>query len=117
MPASRAALQHQYAHKAELLLDAVRSLARQQSERLHKRASRPRAARDDGDWLDALWSAFDSPLFGAILELWIAARTDQGLRRAVLAHQRQLHHEMRELAKAYQEAILHPRGPLRPECR
>src|SRR5262245_60602888 len=86
---SRGALQHQYANKAELLVDAVRMLSEEQTVHL-KVEDRP-TVRPTDDWLDVLWSAFAMPLFAAVLELWVAARTDDDLRRTLSAQQREVH--------------------------
>ncbi|MGH3858006.1 TetR/AcrR family transcriptional regulator [Actinokineospora sp.] len=93
---SRGALLHQYPNKAHLLVDAVRHLSDQQIEEL---ADLP-AAPDD-DWLTVLWRSFTTPLFGAVLELWVAARTDPELRAALLTHQRELHTNIRAIVLAH----------------
>lgn len=88
---SRGALLHHYASKQELLVAAVAHLASEHSVMLTARArTRPRSRADGGigAWLDDLWESFDSPLFAAVLELWIAARTDEALRAALLPYER-----------------------------
>ncbi|MFD4440027.1 TetR/AcrR family transcriptional regulator [Nocardia sp. NPDC058519] len=89
---SRGALLHQYPNKAHLLVDAVRHLSDQQVDEVLA-YSEPAAAED---WMTVLWHSFATPLFGAVLELWVAARTDADLRGALLRHQRDLHGSIRE---------------------
>ncbi|WP_336082994.1 TetR/AcrR family transcriptional regulator [Nocardia sp. SSK8] len=88
---SRGALLHQYPNKAHLLVDAVRHLSDQQVIEV-RTAEQPGG---DPDWMAALWRSFATPLFGALLELWVAARTDADLRAALLRHQRDLHTTIR----------------------
>lgn len=89
---SRGALLHQYPNKADLLVDAVRHLSNQQIREV-RASSDPEAAED---WMTVLWRSFATPLFGAVLELWVAARTDADLRAALLRHQRDLHGSIRD---------------------
>ncbi|MFD4351683.1 TetR/AcrR family transcriptional regulator [Nocardia sp. NPDC058518] len=89
---SRGALLHQYPNKAHLLVDAVRHLSDQQVDEVLA-YSEPATAED---WMTVLWHSFATPLFGAVLELWVAARTDADLRGALLRHQRDLHGGIRE---------------------
>jgi AcrR family transcriptional regulator len=89
---SRGALLHHYPTKADLLVDALRHLSDQQLEQFTLATAAEGGA---ADWLDTLWQSFETPLFGALLELWVAARTDDELRQALLVHQRDLHHKIR----------------------
>ncbi|WP_436495014.1 TetR/AcrR family transcriptional regulator [Actinokineospora sp. HUAS TT18] len=91
---SRGALLHQYPNKANLLVDAVRHLSDQQMDDIVETAP-------DDDWLAVLWRSFATPLFGAVLELWVAARTDPELRAALLVHQRELHANIRAVVLAH----------------
>lgn len=92
---SRGALLHQYPNKAYLLVDAIRHLSDRQLAQLH---ADPQPQHHADDWLATLWDSFATPLFGALLELWVAARTDPELRRALLIHQRELHRCLRNNA-------------------
>lgn len=88
---SRGALMHHYSSKAELMVAAVRHLARQRGANLRTQA----AGLVDGDdrvsqAMDLLWETFAGPLFTATLELWAAARTDAELREAVYSWERSL---------------------------
>lgn len=88
---SRGALLHHYRSKQELLVAAVAHLTAERADVLAERAgARPVDPADGGlsAWLQDLWEAFSSPLFEAVLELWIAARTDEHLRDALLPHER-----------------------------
>ena len=88
---SRGALLHHYRSKQELLVAAVAHLAAERAATLSESVrDRPADAGDGGlsAWLDDLWESFDSPLFSAVLELWIAARTDPQLRDALLPYER-----------------------------
>lgn len=95
---SRGALLHQYPNKAELLIDAVQHLTERQ---LEEAAATPSATPPNDDWLTPLWARFTTPLFNALLELWVAARTDEQLHAALLTHQRALHRSLRDLAVAH----------------
>lgn len=89
---SRGALLHQYPNKAQLLVDAVRHLSDQQMREIEQDATKEPS---ELDWTAILWRSFETPLFDAVLELWVAARTDEELRNALLHHQRELHSKIR----------------------
>lgn len=89
---SRGALLHQYPSKTALLIDAIGHLSDRQFEYFKRRVL---LKGDHPDWLDVLWRSFATPLFGALLELWVAARTDKPLRDALLAQQRELRRQIR----------------------
>ena len=97
---SRGALTHQFASKAELVLAAVDHLYEE------FRSSVRRAAADlpvDSGarirlGVELVWERFHGPLFVAAMELWGAARTDAGLRAALLPHERRLGVQLRGLA-------------------
>ncbi len=98
---SRGALLHHYPSRASLLVDAVRHLAEQQGDALAQRATAgPASTGSDPTWLDLLWESFESPLFGAVLELWVAARSDDDLHSALLPYERQIRRRLRGLARA-----------------
>jgi len=82
---SRGAQLHHFPTKAELLTAAVEHLL----ERRVADFERALAAVDaDADRLEAavdlVWSQFQTPVFVAWVELWIAARTDPALAAAVI---------------------------------
>jgi AcrR family transcriptional regulator len=96
---SRGAQLHHFPTKAELVAAAVEHLAEQIGHEVHVAAARlPTQARRVDASIDLLWQHFAGPLFPALLELMVAARTDselQGImqdvgRRLTAAIQRQV---------------------------
>jgi AcrR family transcriptional regulator len=94
---SRGARIHHFATKASLLAAAVDHLYRQLSDHYEQAFSETPQARSESerfhDGLRLLWSIYKRPDYAAVLELNIAARTDDELRehlRAVSAHHREL---------------------------
>jgi hypothetical protein len=63
--------------------------------------------------IELLWSSFDSSLFRAELELWIAARRDPNLRPLVVDHDRQLAADIQRLCGDMfgPDLAAHPRFP------
>ncbi len=95
---SRGALMHHYPSKQDLLLDAVAHLSAQRGVWVAERA----AALDEGTdrvaaGIGLLWHAMTGPLFAAATELWIAGRTDEDLRRALVDAERRLGAAARDL--------------------
>lgn len=86
---SRGALLHHFGSRSELLLAAVDHVAR---ERMAAVLAATVGAPPDDDRLGwavrVLWSTFEGPLFGASLELWLAARNDADLLAALLPQER-----------------------------
>jgi AcrR family transcriptional regulator len=81
---SRGAQLHHFPTKTDLVVAAVEHMGARRSERLFERATTlPRGRRRTRAVLDLLAEHFTSPLFVAALELWVAARTDEQLHRAV----------------------------------
>jgi AcrR family transcriptional regulator len=80
---SQGALQHHFASKEEFVIEAMRHA----TDRLAADAMRRMDLDDLHDparqaaFLDEVWRLHRSPTFKASLELWIAARTDEELRR------------------------------------
>jgi len=77
---TRGAQVHHYPTKADLVLAALRHLATKQVEQ--SLAELPRLTRANdviGATLDMLWRVHKGPIFVAIVELWVAARTDPEL--------------------------------------
>jgi AcrR family transcriptional regulator len=88
---SRGAQVHHFPRKQDLVVAAVAHLAAQHVPVLRERVSGfPLAGRDDrlGAVVDLVADTFDSPLFTAALELWVAARTDAELHRALIPFER-----------------------------
>lgn len=95
---SRGAQLHHFPTKAELLTSAIEHLALRRGEELMREAQ---ARLSQGDrisaGIDLLWSSFSGPLFAAAIELWIAARTDEELRAALLPVERRIGKHMLQL--------------------
>jgi AcrR family transcriptional regulator len=94
---SRGALTHQFPSKNELLAAAITHLADVRA------AEMVASARDAGEGHDAvesglraLWLTFNTDLFSAAIELWIASRTDDPLHQTLLEAER-------EIARQYQK--------------
>jgi len=101
---SRGALQHYWPSRAALVVDAVKELFDTTAARLRSDMSAAAATMTDAGpakrvqvAIELLWATFDSSLFRAELELWIAARHDPNLRPLVIDHDRQLAAEIRRL--------------------
>lgn len=80
---SRGAQLHHYPTKAELVAAAVEHLAMRLFQQFDSGFRTVRDTDRLSYCFDALWSAFSSPLFAAWLELAVAARTDDELRRSL----------------------------------
>jgi AcrR family transcriptional regulator len=76
---SRGAQLHHYPTKTALVLAAVDHL-------MQRRADEIRAANASGtrDVLEVMAATFTGPLFSAALEVWVAARTDETMREALV---------------------------------
>lgn len=82
---SRGALLHHFPTKEELVIHAVTHLAEKRAEETRPRPADVAAATDPlGAVFETVWNAFFSgPLFHAALELWVAARCDAELHKAL----------------------------------
>lgn len=89
---SRGAQLHHFPTKELLVVAAVEHLAT-------KRADEIRATQDREHALELLADTFTGPLFLAALELWVAARTDPGLRAALVPLERSVNEAMTALAQ------------------
>jgi AcrR family transcriptional regulator len=77
---SRGAQLHHFPTKAELVAAAVEHLAEQIGQELRVAADKlPTHAKRVDAAIDLLWQHFTGPLFPALLELMVAARTDPEL--------------------------------------
>ena len=83
---SRGAQLHHFPTKNDLVVAAVAHVTEVRGVELAAAAERrlPRGARRTRAVLELLADHFTSPVFTAALELWVAARTDEALRRAVV---------------------------------
>jgi AcrR family transcriptional regulator len=77
---TRGAQVHHYPTKADLVLAALRHLVAKQVQQSVDELPRLQRTSDlVGATLDMLWRIHRGPLFTAIVELWVAARTDSEL--------------------------------------
>jgi AcrR family transcriptional regulator len=83
---SRGAQLHHFPTKNDLVVAAVEHVTDVRGAELAAAAERglPRGARRTRAVLELLADHFTSPVFTAALELWVAARTDESLRAAVV---------------------------------
>ncbi len=84
---ARGTLLHHFPNRATLLVAVVEDVA---ARRLHVLEDGA-AGRAGGSWDDAVdlvWADLQSPVFLAVLELWVAARTDDDLRAALVPVER-----------------------------
>ena len=103
---SRGALQHYWPSRAALVVDAVKAVFDSMAARLRADMAAGATAVVDANpsrrirlAIELLWSSFDSSLFRAELELWVAARHDAELRPLVVAHDRRLATEISQLCR------------------
>lgn len=111
---SRGAQVHHFPKKHDLVISAVAHLAARRAAELRRRAAALPPAADPDERLGALLAlveeAFSGPLFLAALELWVAARTDAELHRALVGFERAAG---RGLAELWREIA----GPLADAAR
>ncbi|MDX6637856.1 MAG: hypothetical protein QOJ01_1367 [Solirubrobacterales bacterium] len=89
---SRGAQVHHFPTKAELVAEAVRRLAElRAAEFLEEARAVPARGRHRFErMLDLLWRIHTGPLFAASVELWVAARADEDLRRRLVEVEREI---------------------------
>lgn len=81
---SRGALAHQFESKADMVAAAVGYITSTRAEELIPKLEAAQGATDPIDaGLELLWSVHQGPVFVAVVELWVAARTDPELQRKV----------------------------------
>lgn len=76
---SRGAQVHHYPTKAELVKSAVQHLARKREQEMREEFMQLSAKDGVSRAIDLLWSGYADPLFSAVLDLIVAARTDEEL--------------------------------------
>jgi AcrR family transcriptional regulator len=87
---SRGAMLHHFPSKLDLVVAAVQHLMERRVDQLHGEfANLPSQGRTRAA-LDLAAGHFTSPVFFAALELWVAARTDDALRDAVVPLEREV---------------------------
>ncbi|TYL44853.1 TetR/AcrR family transcriptional regulator [Nocardioides sp. BGMRC 2183] len=100
---ARGTIQHHFPTRADLLVAAVSHLVDARIERFRDDAARIDVDADRMDAVvDLILRDLTSPIFFAALELWVAARTDPELRRALLPEEARLFGALREL---YRETL------------
>ena len=83
---SQGALLHHFPVKADLLVAAVEHLCQQRTDAYRKAMANLDPALDRLDVsIDLLWESMSDSAFVAWTELWVAARSDPELRKAVVA--------------------------------
>jgi AcrR family transcriptional regulator len=87
---SRGAQQHHFTTKAELMAAAVEHLAERLRVEVTATLVLPLGPERVAEAIDVLWRGFSGELSTAALELWVAARTDEELRRSMLPVDRAL---------------------------
>ncbi len=94
---SRGAQVHHFPTKAELVAQAVSYLADLRGEEIRVAlAELPEGRERRLAALDMLWSVHSGPLFAAALELWVAARTDDELRKHLTPVERSINQRLLE---------------------
>lgn len=98
---TRGALAHHFASKADMVAAAVSHIAASRTPELFAKLQRAQTTDDPIDaGLELLWSAHQGSLFVAVVELWVAARTDPDLQRQVAMLEQATTAMLVELAKA-----------------
>jgi AcrR family transcriptional regulator len=81
---TRGALAHHFASKADMVAAAVGHIAATRTSEALPKLERAQQSDDPIDaGLDLLWAMHEGPLFVAVVELWVAARSDPQLQRRV----------------------------------
>lgn len=96
---SRGAQLHHFPSKADLLYAAVEHLTDLRAAELRAKAA-DLAPGDRREALGMLADIFTSPVFDAALELWVAARSDDELRRVVVPFERRIGRQTHEMTVA-----------------
>jgi len=96
---SRGAQLHHFPTKNDLVLAAVEHLSELRGAELREAAGElPRGKRRTRAVLEMFADHFTSPVFVAALEVWVAARTDETLHRAVVPLEQRVGREAHSIA-------------------
>lgn len=103
---SRGAQLHHFGTRDQMVVAAVEYLAeRRLGEVRRQLMARVMDAKDASDATDQalvlLAEALSGPLYGATLELWVAARTNVALREQLLPAESRVHQAMREICRTW----------------
>lgn len=87
---SRGAMLHHFPNKLDLVVAAVEYLMRRRTEEMEARFDQLPSESRTRAGLDLAAEHFTSDVFFAALELWVAARTDDGLKDAVVSLEKEV---------------------------
>jgi AcrR family transcriptional regulator len=88
---ARGTLLHHFPTRVDIMVGAVRHVADQRAAQFAREAALiPADAGRLAALVDLAWRDFNSPMFFAALELWVAARTEPELRDALIPVEREL---------------------------
>ncbi|MCW3041150.1 MAG: transcriptional regulator TetR family [Solirubrobacterales bacterium] len=97
---TRGAQQHHFPNKDVLVAEAVRHLARRQSEELRDQIAALRHGKTRiANALDLVYAQYAGPLFAAMFELSLAARHDPALADLVLEEERRMSKTVHDLGR------------------
>lgn len=95
---SRGAITHQFPTRDSLMVAAVSYLSKERAQRISDRLRElPTGPQRVREGLRLTWAEYSGELFAAVLELWTASRTDDGLQEALIEAERELGETQREL--------------------
>lgn len=97
---TRGAQQHHFPNKDVLVAEAVRHLARRQSDELRSQITAlPRGRNRVANALDLMYAQFAGPLFAAMFELSLAARHEPALRDLVMEEEQGMSKTVHDLGR------------------
>ncbi len=101
----RGTLLHHFPTRTSLLCASIEHLAAARAERIGRQVQQlPPSTHRLGALVDLAWQDFNSPMFFAALELWVAARTDTELADALIPVERNLFKALHEVALSVVDA-------------
>lgn len=105
---SRGAQTPYFRSRAELVTAAIQHLADLRFQAFHERIAGRKITVEEG--LDAIWEEYKGPLFEAVLELWVASRTDPDLRGKLIEIERNVGAAITEVAQESLGAVAKRKG-------
>ncbi|MGJ0119402.1 TetR/AcrR family transcriptional regulator [Williamsia sp. MIQD14] len=112
---SRGGLLHHFPSRDELLVAAVHHLAAERVADLGARGDWPRDPHDRiAEAVATMWATYAQPYFWASVELWVAARSHEALRAALLPEERSMGAMVRASTDTFFGDVLtaHPDYPM-----
>lgn len=97
---SKGALQHHFTTKAELMAAAIEQLTRRIRDEFIASHGELRDGALIEQGIELIWQGFSGTLSAAVLELWVASRTDPELKSAMLPVDRALGRSTLELFRS-----------------